>query len=80
MTASIEEDIRKMEEEQGLPRTPIIGMTAHAFVEDKDKCVDAGMDSYLAKPIAETDLTHEIMKYLQNKEARPKGQASRAND
>ena len=61
--------IRTMEHEQGLPHTPIIGMTAHAFVEDKDKCTDAGMDSYLAKPIAENDLMDEIRKYLESAEA-----------
>ncbi len=59
--------IRNMEQEQGLPRTPIIGMTAHAFVEDKDKCVKAGMDSYLAKPIAENDLVAEMELYLNDK-------------
>ena len=68
--------IRKIEEGQGLPRTPIIGMTAHAFVEDKDKCTQAGMDSYLAKPIAENDLIGEISRYLQEKEARLERQAS----
>lgn len=59
--------IRKMEREQGLPHTPIIGMTAHAFVEDKDKCVNAGMDSYLAKPISESDLIAEMELYLNDK-------------
>ncbi len=74
--------IRKMELEQGLPRTPIIGMTAHAFVEDKDKCVNAGMDSYLAKPISENDLVAEMELYLNDKtKARQHDrQASGAND
>jgi CheY-like chemotaxis protein len=72
--------IRKIEEEQGLPRTPIIGMTAHAFVEDKDKCTAAGMDSYLPKPIAEADLIAEIARYLKEKETRSEKQVSGAND
>ncbi len=59
--------IRTIEDEKSLPRTPIIGMTAHAFVEDKDKCTAAGMDSYLAKPIAEADLIAEISEYLANR-------------
>ena len=67
--------IRKMEAENNLPPTPIIGMTAHAFVEDKDKCTAAGMDSYLAKPIAEADLVYEISAYLESKGAGPDGQA-----
>lgn len=73
--------IRKIEQEQGLSRTPIIGMTAHAFVEDKDKCVNAGMDSYLPKPISEQDLLAEMALYLNDKtEARPERQASGMND
>jgi len=56
--------IRKIEEEQDLDRTPIIGMTAHALVGDKDKCIAAGMDAYLPKPINENDLKKTMLRFL----------------
>jgi hypothetical protein len=43
---------------------PIIALTARAMHEDKQKCIDAGMDGYVAKPIDREKLFHEIGKFI----------------
>ena len=56
--------IREIEAERHLPRTPIIGLTAHAMQGDREKCLDAGMDDYIAKPISTAKLTAMIESWI----------------
>ncbi len=44
--------------------TPIIAVTGNAFTEDREACLDAGMNDHLAKPIKEEDLYHKILIWL----------------
>ncbi len=52
-------EIRKIEKERG-GHIPIIGVTAHSVKGDKEKCLDAGMDDYLSKPISPDKLVEKI--------------------
>ncbi|MBX7146587.1 MAG: response regulator [Alphaproteobacteria bacterium] len=52
--------IRQHETVNRLSKTPIIGMTAHALYGDRDRCLKAGMDDYIAKPINENELKSKL--------------------
>jgi CheY-like chemotaxis protein len=54
--------IRKGEIKNG-KHIPIIAMTAHAMTGDKERCLEAGMDDYITKPIRPEQLVDMVERY-----------------
>jgi PAS domain S-box-containing protein len=55
--------IRRMEEDMGT-HVPIVGVTAHALKGDRERCLEAGMDDYLPKPISPRALLEKLERWL----------------
>ncbi|MBK5914720.1 hypothetical protein CCR84_10380 [Rhodocyclus purpureus] len=55
---------RAIRELQGYRTTPIIALTAYAFAEDRQRCLDAGMSCHLGKPVTPAELARVIGQWL----------------
>ncbi len=61
------QEIRKQNSEVLNPSIPIIAMTAHALEGDKERCLNAGMNDYVSKPIQPGLLVEKLIQWLPEK-------------
>ena len=70
--------IRELEASRKLPHTQIIAMTANAMQGDRDLCLAAGMDDYISKPVAATELKTALEKAARQNVAMTAAEPARA--
>jgi PAS domain S-box-containing protein len=63
--------IRESERLRGAKRLPIIALTANVMSEDREKCIAAGMDAHLGKPIEPAQMIEALSRFLKGQEAAP---------
>ena len=57
------QEILEFEEEEGLPHTPIIAVTANVLKGDRERFLGSGMDDYISKPINKNEL-HRVLEQI----------------
>ncbi|MDD5248971.1 MAG: ATP-binding protein [Rhodocyclaceae bacterium] len=63
------ECIRRWENETAQPHLPIVALTAGAFDDDRQRCIAAGMDAFLVKPIDLNNLASVLAEWMDGKAA-----------
>ena len=61
------EATQKIRRLQGYENIPIIGVTAGNVLGEKEKCMEAGMNDFLPKPLRQADLLEILKKYISAK-------------
>lgn len=64
--------IRQWEAEHHRPRLPIVALTANIHAEDRERCLSAGMDDHLAKPVNAGELKELLRRWLAGADSRPR--------
>jgi PAS domain S-box-containing protein len=57
---------RTLRQLAGYDQTPVVAMTANAFAEDKARCLEAGMNDFVAKPVNPRNLYSILLNWLRN--------------
>ena len=60
------ENIRVIEAQNRWPRSRVIGLTAHSSAEDREACLQSGMDAHMAKPVSLKSLRAELADIAQD--------------
>ncbi len=60
---SVARALRKLENEQRRPRTPLIALTANAYPSDRQRSLEAGFDEHLSKPVRKAVLLEAIARW-----------------
>ena len=65
------EATRRIRAEPRFTRLPIIAMTAHALIEERQRCLEAGMNDHVSKPIEPEALFHTLRQWLPSPSGKP---------